>query len=219
MELVKGDRYFTERWVTQCLVDKYLLPHRGDSVIIWECAAGRGDMARVLVEAGHQVMVSDLDPSELVMEPDPHIEWYSVADGPVDFLADRSYRPPAGAIVTNPPYSGGLSDKFVERALGYLRDPECEVSLVAMLLRTEFASGSRRVHVFEDPDNHFATEIRLIRRPRWDWWLPVEYEDDGTEKKKNGPRHNFSWYVWDNCLPRHQEPTIMWAGHREKKDG
>jgi hypothetical protein len=69
---------------------------------VWEPACGDGRMARVLTEAGHDVVATDLID-----------RGYGVPG--VDFLKETT--PRARHIMTNPPYGGGLADKFIGRAL------------------------------------------------------------------------------------------------------
>jgi hypothetical protein len=83
---------------------------------IWEPACGAGAISSVLVEAGHVVMSTDL------------IDRGYGTPG-VDFL--RETEPRARHIVTNPPYGGGLADRFIGKALALTRQTG---GTVAMLL-------------------------------------------------------------------------------------
>ena len=171
-ERMENERYWTEPWVTGALLRR-LGPRYSP---VWEPAAGRGDMARVLMNHDLEVVASDVDMSEFDVE--------GCAAWKHDFLRDDPLFLVPPMVITNPPYGGGdrhMSEKFVHRALGFE-----EVRVVAMLLRSEFKSAGRRRDLFEH--DSFAYEIVLTSRPRWDWWF--------RDKPKNAPRHNFSWFVW-----------------------
>lgn len=198
-ERLAGDRYFTEPWLTNVLM-RYLLADLLEMEgKVWEPAAGRGDMARVLMDRGLEVFASDIDTSEFDR---------GLCDAmQLDFLNDDFDPALMGlsAIVTNPPYSR-KAEKFLRRALAYK-----DIRIVAMLMRTEFSSGSRRVDLFEQEP--FAYEIKIVDRPRWDWWFREPQPDD------NGPRHNFSWFVWDRAWEGRN--TTYWARKalKENKKG
>jgi hypothetical protein len=83
---------------------------------IWEPACGQGHISKVLAEAGHQVVSTDL------------ID-YGFGEGGRDFLAERKSL--AKHVVTNPPYGRGLADEFVKHSL---RLTETTGGKVAMLL-------------------------------------------------------------------------------------
>ena len=89
-----GDFYPTPAWVTLCLLDT--VPLRG---IVLEPCAGQGAMAKVIADAGHQVIATDL------IERDSCI--FPIVPG-VDALQAPL---PAGVrtILTNPPYRRDLA--------------------------------------------------------------------------------------------------------------
>lgn len=88
---------------------------------IWEPACGEGDMSRVLIDAGYDVVSSDLVD-----------RGYGAAR--IDFLMEWRARAPN--IVTNPPF--GLAREFCEKAL------ELSTGKVAMFLRLAFLEGVDR---------------------------------------------------------------------------
>jgi hypothetical protein len=88
---------------------------------IWECAAGEGDMSRVLADAGYEVVSTDLIDR-------------GFCDARVDFLMEWQGRAPN--IVTNPPF--GLAREFVDKALSLT------TGKVAMFLRLAFLEGLAR---------------------------------------------------------------------------
>lgn len=161
------DAYFTEPWVTE-----QLLRHCNIRSPVWEPAAGRGDMVEVLAASGRSVIASDVAD-----------HGHGVASD-VDFLATTpTWIDRVGSIVTNPPYAH--ADGFIRHALDLMRPQNGQV---AMLVRLEFLSAaSRRWMRNEAP---MAVVLQLTRRPRWDWWLP-------ERASSAGPRHNYSWIVWD----------------------
>ena len=187
-ERVDGDRYWTEPWITEALV-RHLPSFPSTGGAVWEPAAGRGDMASVLLKRGYEVFASDVDMSEFSGE---HLLGQLLCTwAKLDFLTlptDGIISRNMVAIITNPPYGDPKTDRnkaeiFLRRAL------EHDVRLVAMLMRSEFNSGKTRMDLFERPD--YAFEIVLTSRPRWDWWF--------CEKSKHSGRHNFSWFVWDKA--------------------
>lgn len=166
----RNDAYYTEHWVTRCLVDA--VRFRG---AIWECAAGRGDVARVLEEAGgYAVVESDIAPGrEQIVQRDfleaTELPWSAVQ-----------------SIVTNPPY-GRQGAEFARHALK-LTEPIG--GMVALLARHEWDSAAERRDIFARHPA-FAVKVTLTRRPLWDWW------GEQNPRKRAAPRHNFAWYVWD----------------------
>jgi predicted RNA methylase len=181
----ENERYFTEGWVTRALVK-----HLPDYVLqgkIWEPAAGRGDMAGVLMDQGCDVECSDIDMTEFNLDPGIGRVMDFLKE-PVDFAWSEEY----SAIITNPPYGGGkvkYEGKSMEPAEAFVRKAlDTGIPYVAMVLRSEFSSASGRMDLFR-PGMGFAYEIVLTTRPRWDWWF--------RDKPKSSPRHNFSIFVWD----------------------
>jgi hypothetical protein len=98
-----------ERW-TEALLREVAL--RGP---IWECAAGEGQMVRVLERCGHAVRATDILTGD-------------------DFLT--MHEPWDGSIVTNPPYSH--ADTFIHHALAVASNQ------VAMLLPLGALGGQTR---------------------------------------------------------------------------
>lgn len=183
------DRYWTHPWMTQELFHRL----KGINAIgpvrvlrAWEPAAGRGDMSKVIVDAGHYCYSTDVDMSQFD---------YGIGPGhEMDFLSELSLPKIGGgdvdSFIMNPPYSQphrGIADDFIEKGLGYF---DRGVYFMAVLLRSEFNSGKsprRRLKFGECP--HYMGEIVLTTRPRWDYGDPDAPEDAA-------PRHNFSWFLW-----------------------
>lgn len=144
-ERVEGDRYWTEPWVTQALLDA--VKFRG---LVWEPACGRGDMADVLTNAGYSVMVSDIAGDSLGCRNAAR----------ADFLAHSSPGDALFSIVTNPPYA--LAEEFIRHALELTARAS---GMVAMLLRNEYDCAAGRRYLFEQ--EAFAAKRVLTKRPRW----------------------------------------------------
>lgn len=96
---------------------------------IWEPACGEGHISKVLLEAGHSVVSTDLVD-------------HGYGEPGRDFLGERLAL--AKHIVTNPPYGRGLGDAFVKHALHLTAKTGGKV---AMLLNINSLCHPRR-HAF-----------------------------------------------------------------------
>jgi hypothetical protein len=191
------DRYWTDPWVTRCLLD--VAPSHWGAMQgrVWEPAAGRGDLAGVLIGAGLEVFASDVDLSEFDTDLCEHEL--------IDFLDQTEAPRNVSAVITNPPYD--RAHDFVKHALSFW-----EVDVVAMFLRAEWNHAKTRRELFERED--FAFEIVLTTRPRWDWHLPEEeIAKRKMEGSYHGPRHNYSWFVWDRRWEGNS--TQYWRGSKD----
>lgn len=90
---------------------------------VWEPACGDGGIARPLVQAGFDVVGTDLIDR-------------GYGEGGIDFLATTERR--ADAIITNPPF-GKLVTQFIEHAL------DLETPYIAMLVNSNLWHAARRV--------------------------------------------------------------------------
>jgi hypothetical protein len=156
------DLYETPSVAIEALLRVEQIPH-----CIWEPAAGRGAIVRVLRDHGHAVVASD-------------IEDYGF---PLNFTGNflEAIDLPIGveAIVTNPPFR--LAEEFVAHAL--------ELSpLVIMLQRLAFMESERRCHILE---NRGLARIHAFRKR-----LPMLHRD-GWEGRKANSGMAFAWFVWD----------------------
>jgi hypothetical protein len=120
------------------------LPHG-----IWEPAAGRSAIARVLRAASHAVITSDIFD-------------YGGLHFVRDFLTETKMPAGAEAIVTNPPYQ--IVEPFVARAL--------ELSpLVILLLRLAFLESERRCGILEGRGlarvHVFRKRLPMMHREQW----------------------------------------------------
>ena len=114
----------------------------------------------------------------------------------IDFLAARLPQAvwATRSIITNPPYSNGLAEKFVRHALA-LTEPV--KGKVAMLLPLAWDSAKGRRDLFKEHPA-FKAKYILTRRIRW----------VNLDQKKNGPSQNHAWYVWD--WTHSGPPTLGW---------
>ena len=158
------DLYETPSEAVHALLKVYALPKN-----IWEPCAGRGAIARVLRNTGHNVYATDLvryGTSRLVRSG-------------VNFLAQT--KRPAGynMILTNPPY--GWANQFVRHALDLC-------PRVCMLLRLAFLEGVTRSDILDNAGlaQVFIFRNRLPRMHRAGW--------DGPQATST---ICFAWFCWD----------------------
>jgi hypothetical protein len=151
---------------------------------IWEPAAGRGAIVRVLRDHGHAVIASDVH------------DYGFPLHFCRDFLAEIGMPAGCDCICTNPPFM--LAEKFIAHAL--------ELSpLVIMLLRLAFFEGGTgpqakhklRAHIL---DGIPPARIHVFRRR-----LPMLHRD-GWEGRKANSGMAFSWWAWDR---EHKGPTVI----------
>jgi hypothetical protein len=140
-----ADLYETPPCATEALLRVERLPHR-----VWEPAAGRGAITRILRNAGHAVIASDV-----IDYGDLHFVR--------DFLAESKMPAACEAIVTNPPYQ--LADEFAQHALDL-------APKVYLLLRLAFLESSRRTSILE---GRGLRAVHVFRKR-----LPMMHRDDWT---------------------------------------
>jgi hypothetical protein len=187
----EGDFYETPEWVTEALIPHLrsgpVCLHRNRTV--WEPAAGRGKMSRVLERHFQTVLSTTLESTD----PDDLIA------GGLDFLKAQNRFELPDAIITNPPYS--LAEEFVRHAL------KLAVSygfVIAMLLRNEWDCAKGRNDLFTEQP--FAKKVILTSRP---WWFDKKPGD-------SGPRHNYAWYIW---VKDYTGPPVIGYGEKEQTNG
>jgi hypothetical protein len=157
------DLYETPPVAVRALLRVERIPTR-----IWEPAAGRGAIVRVLRAAGHEVVASDIadygDPTHFVGR---------------DFLAETKLPAGVGAILTNPPYRA--VESFVKHALKLS-------PLVIMLLRLAFLESERRCGILEGCG---LARIHVFRKR-----LPMMHRDGWAGRKANSGMA-FAWFCWN----------------------
>lgn len=163
------ERKERDLYETPAWVTEALGPHLyGGTFHVWEPACGSGKMVRALQSLGLTVHGTDIE------------------DG-ADFLERDCTADDFEAIVTNPPYA--LALEFIEHAL---KQP---VSIVAMLLRTDYDHAKTRQHLFQD--ERFAKKVVLTKRIKW-------FEDS-----KGQPSFNHAWFIWETA---HRGPPTLAYG-------
>lgn len=173
------DLYETPPEATRALLRVEKLPH-----FIWEPAAGRGAIVKVLRAAGHQVLASDLvdygEPSHFSRR---------------DFLMELKAPEHTEAIVTNPPFK--LGGKFVAHGLEL-------VPKVFMLLRLAFLEGTGRTPIM---DHGQLARVHVFKNR-----LPRMHRN-GWEGKQASSSIAFAWFVWDRDHSGPTElHRISWEG-------
>ncbi len=186
------DDFPTPPWATRSLAD-IVLPQLGFSLkrkSIWEPAAGRGVMARVLAEYTDDVHSSDVHdyggPYPLSALGSFVGQGADVADGPDD---------QADWIVTNPPFK--LGTEFFERAIEFARVG------VALLVRSNWAEGlDRYSRIFSKRPPaviaQFCERVPMVRG-RWD--------PDASSAT------SYAWFVWSIAFSRLTGPknsSVFW---------
>jgi len=182
----------TPPWATRALV-RQVLPKLGlqlERATVWEPAAGRGTMARVLAESARLVFASDVhdygDGFRL------NVIGSFVGDGP-----DKAYAPCAPDwIITNPPFR--LAVEFFERAID-------DAKHVALLVRSNWAEGGDRyARVFaKHPPLAVAQFVERVPMVRGRW-----NPDASTATA-------YAWFVW----LRHSsvETRMIWIPPGQRK--
>jgi hypothetical protein len=183
------DLYETPPEAVRALLRVERIPHR-----IWEAAAGRGAIARVLRSAGHKVVTSDIVQRDFEL------------DAVADFL--KTSEMPAGceALLTNPPFQ--WAEEFVAHALKLS-------PLVIMFLRLAFLESERRCGFLE---NCGLARVHVFRKR-----LPM-MDRAGWEGRKANSGMAFAWFTWqrgyqgDAVVRRisweRAEPPAPALGHR-----
>ena len=166
-----NDLYETPEVATLALLRAEPLPRT-----IWEPACGPGAIVRVLRDAGHRVIATDL------------IDYRSPDQDHAgrDFLLER--RAPDGVemIVTNPPFK--LAAQFAAHALSLC-------PRVVMLLRLSFLESGNEQAKLDGRDYSPSTAavgtcFRFINR------LPMMHRDGWAGNRASNPMA-FAWFVWE----------------------
>jgi hypothetical protein len=182
---VERDLYPTPAWVTEALLAYVDLA----GLTVWEPATGKGDMAEVLKASGAAcVHCSDI------------IKYDYPLDEVRDFTVINSAGSGFDAIITNPPSGPGnkTAEAFITAGLHYI----ARGGLLALLLSTDFDSGSTRRELFQHCPRFYA-KIELTKRVVW-----FERLDGRLEQ----PRENHAWYIWQRTPLRVREsPRVLYA--------
>lgn len=183
------DFYATPYWVTRKLFEKLkeynvVLPKN-----IYEPAVGMGHIATVLEEQGHTVLAADI----------VNRNW---KDTKIQDFENCSELPKECSIITNPPYSLGMS--FVEKSLSLLEDGQYCI----MFLKLTFLEGKERalkmftqgmnpkyVFIFANRVNcakggNFTEENELYEN------LPDDMKQETKQYSPYGGQVAYFWGVW-----------------------
>lgn len=156
---------------------------------IWEPACGDGAISNVFLDAGYEVVSSDL-----------HNHGYGTFG--IDFLqqSDKNFFPNRydtriNTIVTNPPFK--YAERFVRKALEF-----DQITKVAMLCRLNFLESISRKTLFQTTPFYrvlvFSDRISITRNGK---------------KMKNSGIVAYAWFLWDKKIEDY--PTIDWINSKE----
>jgi hypothetical protein len=157
------DCYDTPAVAVHALLNAERLPHR-----VWENACGKGNIVKVLREAGHDVVATDITDRGC-----PDYQRYN-------FLTQRSMpKDRFDAIVTNPPFHA--AERFVAISLQF-------APLVIMLLRLAFLESVGRAYLLDRGQlarlHVFANRLPMMHRAGW----------TGKRASSAVP---FAWFIFD----------------------
>jgi hypothetical protein len=180
------DLYETPPVAVDALLAVEMLPYR-----IWEPAAGRGAIVKVLRDAGHVVICSDMIHRDFPL------------DFERDFLKETKAPPRTELILTNPPYR--LATEFVEHALTLC-------PRVVMLCRLGFLESKCRSGIL-DSGTLAAVHVFIER-------LPMMHRD-GWARPRASSAIPFAWFIWDrNHQGPTTQDRISWRDSiRETAEG
>ena len=165
------DLYETPAVGTKALLRVEQIPHR-----VWEPAAGRGAITRVLQDHGHEVVSGDIH--------DYGFSLHFVSD----FLVQERMPADCDCILTNPPYQ--IVEPFVAHALKL-------APLVIMLLRLALLESERRCDILEGRGlarvHVFRKRLPMMHR---DQWARTQSElGDGLGARLHRPHHGRSHFL------------------------
>jgi hypothetical protein len=156
------DLYETAPGVVEALLRVEPLAH-----VIWEPAAGRGAIVRVLRAHGHRVVASDI------------CDYGFPLQFVGDFLAMQDAPRGCTTILTNPPFR--IINAFVAHALDL-------APRVIMLARLTFYESTSRTTILEHRG--------LIRAHAFRDRVPMMHRDGWTGRRTERNRGAFAWWVW-----------------------
>lgn len=179
----KSERNENEYYPTPPIATLSLLKNHPVPKNIWECAAGRGHIAKELTRNGHSVISTDLY---------PYIDPFVNVETGVDFL--KAERKNVDGIITNPPFRSNLPEKLIKRAL-----VEHGYDFLALFCRLTFMESARRYDVFKEypPTKVLIFSERIQCNERY---FDIK---DGI-----GGMVAYAWFVWDRSYSTTNE--IQW---------
>lgn len=170
IEREENDFYATPPIATKTLVN-YINEYYPEikEKVIWECACGKGDISKVLIENGYKVTSSDIID-----------RGYGVCGEEMNFLESKlkiDYN-----IITNPPYK--YAKEFVEKAMELITDD----NYCCMLLKLTFLEGKKRYDMFKK----YPPMKVLVFSDRINCALGGDFENTN----ENGGAVCYAWYIW-----------------------
>lgn len=187
----ENDYYPTPPFVTFALIEH--AKRRGLEVpqCIHEPAAGRGWMMWELRRLLKNVVGTDL-----IAHPDL---LYTDIVGNSDYLlAEENVVPIESAMITNPPFTKDMAQKFVEK--GLKRHP-----YVAILARTMFVESAKRYEFFKmfPPSEIMNFSSRFSCEEKYFFTNPLS------------GMVGYSWFVWDYRNGKPKETLTSWINTKE----
>jgi hypothetical protein len=185
---VDKDLYPTrERWVTETLLGHVDLA----GLIVWEPAAGMGDIAEVLKTGGaSRVYCSDI------------VDRGYPLDAIHDFTTPISPAPELrfDIVATNPPYGlrHATAEAFIETGLSHIG----RGGMLALLLPCDFDNANGRRRFFAECP-HYCGKIVLTRRIVW------VLRSDG---EREAPKENHAWFIWQRTALRTRAAPVTFYG-------
>lgn len=179
----KGDAQIDHLHETPREAVAHLIDHVSFRGAIHEPACGKGAIARPLMEAGYQVIASD-------------VARHGFGTPGVDFLSAVAASAPN--IVTNPPFDHEGGERFAVQGLRLLRamrKPPMATRKLVLLHRFRFFETPKRDVLFDDPAFQGAV---IMARKR----LPMMHREGYQGPKIDKSPELFAWWVWDIDRPR-----------------
>ncbi len=184
-----NDFYPTPSWVTEALLKH--APLRGP---VWEPCCGDGAIARVIAAHGHTVEATDLAD-------------HGHGRSGVDFFQCDAVPAGCQAIVTNPPYGDGGTERksrkassqllaFVKHAIALTESANGQL---ALLVRFQWIAGQRAAALMSS--GPLDKVIVLTHRILW--------FDMGPQTKHG--QHHHCWLFFDAQRDRTRPPEIVFA--------
>ena len=158
----KNDYYATEPKALELLLEQEEFSNR-----VWECSCGEGHLSQVLVDAGKDVVSSDL---------------IDRGYGKVlDFLDPTLEGPVNRDIITNPPFK--YTNEFLVKAMSILE----EGRKIAFFLPIRYLEGKARRELFQrfPPKVVYVSSGRLI------------CAINGDFETVTGSATAYAWFIWE----------------------
>jgi len=171
-EISENEFYSTHPDSVQCFLNEFKLP---TTFKILEPCCGLGNISRVLVQNGYDVISTDLVDRGYYQMTDIGKTFLSA-----DFFNIKTLNPEIKVIMTNPPFS--LAEQMIRHALNILPTD----GYLIMYLKLTFLEGKKRFKLFQDfpPQTIYIHSSRQGCSPK------------GELNFKNGGSVAFCWWIW-----------------------